>query len=154
MAQRKWQLRKEDAGIAYIYIMRNLKNYKMFEHREDERIKFEAEEAFKDVIEAFNKSFSNDNIDIYKEKFYISLKKWIKKYLDEIQIKRLRTKIRVERTRWKKNTKQLTIDDKVHFKLSEYAKSYNITLSKAIEKLLDTVEKIEKESKDKEENIE
>jgi len=137
MAQRKWKLKEEDAGIAYIYILRNLKNYRMFEHREDNKIKFEAEEAFEDVTEAFNKSFAKDS---NKENFFDLIKEWIEKYLDEIQVKRLRTKIRVERMRWRKNMKQLTIDDKVHFRLSEYAKRYNVTLSEAIEKLLDTVE--------------
>ena len=133
MAQKKWELKEKDAGIAYIYIMRNLKNYKMYDHRED-KIKFEAEKAFEDVKRAFSED---------KEYFYELLKEWIKKYLDEIQVKRLRTKIRVERMRWRKNMKQLTIDDKVHFRLSEYAKSYNITLSEAIAKLLDTVEEID-----------
>ena len=136
MAQKKWELKEEDAGIAYIYIMRNLRNYKMFDHRED-NIKFKAEEAFKDVIEVFNNSF---NKDTEKKRFYRLLKEWIKEYLDDIQIKRLRTKIRVEKSRWKKNLKQITIDDKVHFRLSEYAKSYNITLSEAIDRLLDLLE--------------
>ena len=130
MAQRKWELKEEDAGIAYIYIMRNLKNYKMYDHRED-RIKFEAEETFENVKRAFSED---------KEDFYKLLKEWIKKYLDEIQVKRLRTKIRVERSRWRKNLKQVTIDSSVHYRLSEYAKSYNITLSEAIEKLLDLAE--------------
>jgi len=149
MAQHKWQLKEEDAGIAYLYILRNLKNYKMFDHRED-KIKFEAERAFEDIVKAFNRTFDKDED---KEKFYRLLKKWIKEYLDEVQIKRLRTKIRVERTRWRKNLKQITIDEKVHYRLSEYAKSYNVTLSEAIEKMLDVIEEIERESKDKEENI-
>ena len=150
MAQKKWELKEEDAGIAYIYIMRNLRNYKMFDHRED-NIKFKAEEAFKDVIEVFNKSF---NKDTEKKRFYRLLKEWIKEYLDDIQIKRLRTKIRVEKSRWKKNLKQITIDDKVHFRLSEYAKSYNITLSEAIDRLLDLLEKVKNEKENKNEIVE
>ena len=137
MAQRKWELKENEAGVAYIYIMRNLKNYKFFEHREDE-IKFEAKKAFEKV----GRLISGD-----KEIFFRHLKEWIEEYLDDIQVKRLRTKIRVERSRWKNDRKQLTIDDKTHFRLSEYAKSYNITLSQAIEKLLDIAEKQDKQGK-------
>ena len=137
MAQKKWKLSQDDAGIAYVYIMRNLKNYKMFEHRED-GVEFQAEKDFENVKRAFSED---------KENFFRQLKKWIEKYLDEIQIKRLRTKIRVEKSRWRNNYKQLTIDDKTHFRLSEYAKSYNITLSQAIDKLLDFAEDHNKQGK-------
>ena len=137
MAQRKWKLREDDAGIAYVYIMRNLNNYKFFEHRED-RIHFQAEKDFENVKRAFSKD---------KENFFEHLKKWIEEYLDEIQVKRLRTKIRVERSRWRNDRKQLTIDEKTHFRLAEYAKSYNITLSEAIEKLLDIAEKQDKQGR-------
>ena len=137
MAQKKWELREDDAGKAYIYIMRNLKNYKFFEHREDE-IKFEAEKAFENIERLL---FGN------KEDFYIQLKRWIEKYLDEIQLRRLRTKIRVERSRWRNNYKQLTIDDKTHFRLAEYAKSYNLTLSQAIDKLLNIADEHNKQGR-------
>ncbi|HIP15285.1 MAG TPA: hypothetical protein EYG74_07335 [Sulfurimonas autotrophica] len=137
MAQKKWTLKKDDADIAYVYIMRNLKNYKFFEHRED-GVEFQAEKDFENV----KRVFSED-----KENFFRQLKKWIEKYLDDIQVKRLRTKIRVERSRWRNDRKQLTIDEKTHFRLSEYAKSYNITLSEAIEKLLDFAEEQDKQGK-------
>jgi len=136
MAQKKWELKKEDAGIAYIYIMRNIKDYKMFEHRES-KIAFEAKEQFELIKEAFTK----------QDNFYELLKEWIEKYFDEIQVKRLRTKIRVERSRWKKDLKQITMDSYVHYRLSEYAKRYNVTLSKAIEKLLDLAEKQDKQGR-------
>ena len=137
MAQKKWELREDDADIAYVYIMRNLKNYKFFEHRED-GVEFQAEKDFEDV----KKAYSQD-----KENFFRQLKEWIEEYLDDIQVKRLRTKIRVERSRWRNNYKQLTIDDKTHFRLAEYAKSYNLTLSEAIEKLLDTAEEHNKQGR-------
>ena len=137
MAQKKWKLREDDADIAYVYIMRNLKNYKFFEHRED-GVEFQAEKAFEDV----KKTYSQD-----KENFFRQLKKWIEKYLDEIQVRRLRTKIRVEKSRWRNERKQMTIDDRTHYRLSEYAKSYNLTLSEAIEKLLDIAEEQNRQGK-------
>ena len=137
MAQRKWTLKKDDADIAYIYIMRNLNNYKFFDHRED-GIHFQAEKAFEDV----KKAYSQD-----KENFFRQLKEWIEKYLDEIQIKRLRIKIRVEKSRWRNERKQMTIDDRTYYRLSEYAKCYDLTLSQAIEKLLNIAEEQNRQGK-------
>jgi len=136
VAQRKWELKEKDAGIAYLYIMRNIKDYKMFEHRDND-IYFEAQREFEKIKDI---GPENDN-------FFSALKNWIEKYLDEIQIKKLRTKIRVEKSRWKKDLKQITIDSYTHHRLSQYAKRYNITLSKAIEKLLDLAEEQDKQGK-------
>ena len=137
MAQKKWKLSQDDADIAYVYIMRNLKNYKMFEHRED-GVEFQAEKDFENVKRAFSED---------KENFFRQLKQWIEEYLDDIQVKRLRTKIRVERSRWRNERKQLTIDDRTHYRLSEYAKCYDLTLSQAIEKLLNIAEEQNRQGK-------
>ena len=136
MAQKKWELKEKDVGIAYLYILRNIKSYKMFEHRDND-VYFEAQREFEKIKDL---GPEDDN-------FFPTLKNWIEKYLDEIQIKRLRTKIRVERTRWKKDLKQITIDSYAHHRLAEYAKRYNVTLTGAIEKLLDLAEEQDKQGR-------
>lgn len=62
------------------------------------------------------------------------------KMTDE-QYRKMMTSIRQERSRFKKrsegeSTKQMTINMHTQNRLSRYASSYNITLSEAIEKLL------------------
>ncbi len=56
------------------------------------------------------------------------------------RIQKIKTSLRAKRkSKYEKRKKQLTIDAATHMGLSKYAKSYNITLSEAIEKLLDKV---------------
>ena len=132
MAQRKWELKKEDLTIAYLYISRGLKSDKMFSHRDND-IYTKARDEFCKVA-----LYELEGKDAYLSAF----KEWINKYFDDIQINRLRVKIRTERSRWRNSRKQITIDITTHSRLSHYANSYNVTLSEAIERLLDSIPEI------------
>ncbi len=67
------------------------------------------------------------------------LQEWINKYLTDEKIKKLRVYLRVQKSRAKKEQKNITITPEAHYKLSEYAKRYNVTLSEAINKLCGNV---------------
>lgn len=125
MAPKKWELKKEDMTIAYLYISRGLKSDKMYSHRDyDAYIK--ARDEFHGIVSLYGDD----------DAFLSALRGWIDRNFDEIQLKRLRVKIRAERSRRRNARKQITIDFMTHSKLSHYAKSHNVTLSEAIERLL------------------
>ena len=126
MAQKKWELKEEDMTIAYIYISRGLKSDRLFKHRDND-IYTKARDEFFKVTLSQTKG---------KDAYLSAFKNWINKYFDDIQLKRLRVKIRVERSSWRNHRKQMTIDSNVHYRLSQYANRHNVTLSEAIERLL------------------
>ena len=123
---KKWELQKDDIYIAFSYIFNKIKNNSLFELKD---INFELE-ALKE-FEPVKKELTID-----KDNFYLLLKNWIEKYLDDEQINKLRIKIRVEKSRRGKDKKQITLKGDTHYRLAEFAKRYNITLSEAIDKLL------------------
>jgi len=128
MAQKKWELKKEDMDIAYLYISRGLKSYKMFSHCDDDTYTKARDEFYKIA------SLYGDD-----DAYLSALKEWINRNFDDIQLNRLRVKIRAEKSRRRNSRKQITIDITTHSKLSHYANSYNVTLSEAIERLLDSI---------------
>lgn len=128
---RKWSLSdKNDYRTAVDYISRKLKNDIWFlEHHWD----IELQEKGQREFYALAKKFAPDE-----------MLQWIEKWLLPDQIKRLRTYLRVERSRSKKSQQNITIDSAVRSRLADYAKRNNVTLSGAIEKLLDTVDRQER----------
>ena len=122
MARKKWELKKEDLEIAYPYLSRALKNYKIYKFRDN---------VYKKARDDFNKLSTIDD-----DACLSAFKKWIDDYLDETQLKKLRVKLRVEKSRLNNERTQMTIDSIVYSKLFQYSKSNNLTLSKSIEKLL------------------
>ena len=125
MARKKWEFRdKNEVRDAVDYLHRKLKNDPLYlEHLQpiDEK---HAKRAF------FEKKLHAD-----------TLRAWIDDWLLPSQIKRLRTYLRVKRSREAKATKNITIDADVYEKLADYAKSYGVTLSEAIARLLAEEEK-------------
>ena len=72
------------------------------------------------------------------------LQDWIETYLQPDQIKKLRTYLRVEKSRSSKSLQNITLKADTRERLADYAKCYNLTLSEAIDKLLDECDKREK----------
>jgi macrodomain Ter protein organizer (MatP/YcbG family) len=127
MARKKWELPESDASEARLYILRNIDD--MFEHRDIEE-KFAAKEAFRGV----------------KSGDYEGLKGWIARHLDDLQIKRLRTALRVAKTRRKKYTRNITLDEDSHMRLAGFAKRYNVTLSEAIDRLIEIADRQDRQA--------
>ena len=117
MAKRTWEFRdKEEFWLAQLYLHRKFKSdLHYLEHREAEKARNE----------------------FFAAKHPEALTAWIHQWLLPEQIKRLRTYLRVERSRSKKHRQNITIDGEVRARLADYAKRNNVTLSEAIAKLLD-----------------
>ena len=118
---REWKL--DEFWEAKVYLEKKIKAGNGYlEHienwEEEERAK---EELFKKV----------QNVTMLQE--------WINKYLTQDQIKKLRVYLRVTKSRKNKEQKNITITPEAHYKLSEYAKRNNVTLSEAINKLCGNV---------------
>ena len=69
------------------------------------------------------------------------MQKWVEKYLLPDQIRNLRTYLRVEKSRSRRLLQNITLKAETRERLANYAKCYNITLSEAIDKLLDECDK-------------
>ncbi len=115
---RKWELKSEDFWNAKRYIARQLDKDS---HYLD--LDFTTREQ---AIYEFKSSTRNAK----------TLQEWIEKYLTDEQIRKLRTYLRVEKSRSGRRLQNITIDEDVRERLAEFAKSYNVTLSEAIDMLL------------------
>jgi len=107
---RKWQLKEDDVIQAKQYLIRKIKldtNYMMLDYKE-----------------------------LFKIKDVTLLQEWINKNLDKKQIDNLRASLRVGKSRNKKQLMQITVQRDIGYKLSDFARCNNITISKAIELLL------------------
>lgn len=127
---RKWSLSdKNDYRTAVDYIRRKFKtDLGYMEHWGYQ----EQEQARRDFFEIAKKYAPDD------------LAQWINDWLLPDQVKRLRTYLRVERSRSKKSQQNITIDADVRSRLADFAKRNNVTLSAAIEKLLDAMDRQER----------
>ena len=115
---RKWELKSEDFWNAKRYIARQLDKDSHY---------LELEFAVREqAIDEFKNNTRNAK----------TLQEWIEKYLTDEQIRKLRTYLRVEKSRSGRRLQNITIDEDVRERLAEFAKSYNVTLSEAIDLLL------------------
>jgi len=120
---KKWHLGDKDFWVAKNYLNKKINEFAYLEHL-DIDTKFKAKDEFKENTANAKK-----------------LQEWIDKYLKKEQIDKLRVKLRVEKSRSKKDLQNITIDGEVRARLAKYADSYNVTLSAAIGMLLDIAEK-------------
>ena len=120
---KKWHLGDKDFWVAKNYLSKKINEFAYLEHL-DIDTKFKAKEEL------------NENITNAKK-----LQEWIDKYLEKEQINKLRVKLRVEKSRAKKDLQNITIDGEVRARLASYANRYYVTLSEAINMLLDIAEK-------------
>ncbi len=116
---RKWELKSEDFWNAKRYIARQLNKDLHYLLELDFRAREQA-------IYEFQNNTRNAKM----------LQEWIEKYLFNDQIKKLRTFLRVEKSRSKRRLQNITIDEDVRERLSNFANRYNVTLSEAIGMLL------------------
>ena len=115
---RKWELKSEDFWNAKRYITRQL---------DKDAYYLELDFAIKkQAIDEFKSNTRNAKM----------LQEWIEKYLTDEQIRKLRTYLRVEKSRSGRRLQTITIEEDVRERLAEFAKSYNVTLSEAIDMLL------------------
>ena len=115
---KKWELKSEDFWNAKRYITRQLdKDLRYLE------LDFAARNQ---AIDEFNNNTRNARM----------LQEWMEKYLTNDQIRKLRTFLRVEKSRSKRRLQTITIEEDVRKRLAEFAKSYSVTLSEAIDLLL------------------
>ena len=115
---RKWELKSDDFWNAKRYITRQIDKDA---HYLD--LDFTTKEQ---VIDEFKSNTRNAKM----------LQEWIEKYLNDEQIRKLRTYLRVEKSRSGRRLQTITIEEDVRERLAEFAKSYNVTLSEAIDMLL------------------
>lgn len=116
---RKWKLKSEDFWMAKRYLERRLSSSTYLEHLSLDK-----------AIQDFRESARNATM----------LQEWIEKYLQKEQIEKLRVFLRVEKSRRKKSLQTITIESATRARLADYANSHNVTLSEAIDILLDNAE--------------
>ena len=123
---RKWKIRDKEYWEAYRYIERKIKNdYLNFFDHMDYETKTKALQEFESIA---------ITEDLEK------LQEWVETYMSKEQIERLKTKLKVERSRKKRELKNITLNADTERKLSMFANRYNVTLSEAVEMLLKMVE--------------
>ncbi|WP_187648740.1 hypothetical protein [Nitrosophilus labii] len=119
---RKWKLKEEDFGKAKKYLKRKVQEELTFLMHLEYKVKYKAEKELQNI----------DNATMLQE--------WIEKYLEKEQIQKLRTFLRVEKSRSGKDLQTITLKGDTRARLANYAKRNNVTLSEAIDMLLDKVE--------------
>lgn len=72
-----------------------------------------------------------------EESLFDRLNEWIRDYLDDTQLKKLRVAMRVGKSRNRHKRTQVTLDKEVHDRLSAQAKSLGLNLSQTVSLLLD-----------------
>jgi len=127
--KRKWILRGSDYNRAIDYIERKLQDKSYWAHRPFDALHYARE------------SWSRLNLN---EKNVLN---WIARHFDPIQTNKLRTALRVAKSRQKNPTASLSIDLPTHQRLAEYANRYGVTLSEAIDRLLDLANQQDRQAK-------
>ena len=129
MAQKKWQLKEEDYDFAYNYIMRVLKDDKFFRHL--------------GPVCSLHYEIALENLDILSDNYengvltpLEALNFFIYLSFDDIQIRKLRVSLRVNKSLKKNPKKQVSLDLETYYRLLSYANINNMTLLQAIDSLL------------------
>jgi len=115
---RKWKLKKDDFLKAKKYLNKKIEEFAYLEHLNYDT-KYKAKDELRKV----------DNATMLQE--------WIEKYLEKEQIQKLRTSLRVEKSRSGKHLQTITLNADTRARLANYAKRNNVTLSNAIDMLLE-----------------
>jgi macrodomain Ter protein organizer (MatP/YcbG family) len=122
----RWRIRDEEEYIiALVYLQRSFDKSPSFWRDSSNK-----EQACK-ALQPFD-----DTLPVDEEQFD-RLNTWIFDYLDEVQLKKLRVAMRVGKSRNRHKRTQVTLDKKVHERLSAQAKALGLNLSQTVSLLLD-----------------
>ena len=122
----RWRIRdKEEYTIALAYLRRSFDKSPSFWR--DATNKKHAREA----LQHFDDTLPVD------ESVFERLNEWIREYLSDEQLGKLRVAMRVEKSRNRHKRTQVTLDKEVHERLSAQAKALGLNLSQAVSLLLD-----------------
>jgi len=116
--QHKWRVTPENMHDAWNYIRRKFEDRDFWDHRPSEDL-FEAKEAFK-------------AIPMTSE----GLQSFLEGHIDPIQLKRLRTALRVKQSRKKTGKRSIEVPFDLYHRLKNVADAESVTLSQLIERLL------------------
>jgi len=122
---RKWELKSEDFWTAKRYLERKLEGFKGMVYLE--HLGYDGRQK---AIEELKENTHNATM----------LQEWIEKYLEKEQIQKLRTFLRVEKSRSGKDLQTITLKGDTRARLARFAKRNNVTLSEAIDMLMDKIE--------------
>ena len=122
----RWRIRdEEEYTIALAYLRRSFDKSPSFWREATNKDK--AREA----LQPFDETLPVD------ESVFERLNEWIKEYLSDEQLGKLRVAMRVEKSRNQHKRTQVTLDKEVHERLSAQAKALRLNLSQTISLLLD-----------------
>ena len=122
----RWRIRdEEEYTIALAYLRRSFEKSPSFWH--DAANKDKARKA----LQHFDETLPVD------ESAFERLNEWIREYLSEEQLGKLRVAMRVGKSRNRHKRTQVTLDKEVHERLSAQAKALGLNLSQTVNLLLD-----------------
>ena len=122
----RWRIRdEEEYTIALAYLRRSFEKSPSFWH--DSTNKDKARKA----LQHFDDTLPVD------ESVLERLNEWIREYLSEEQLGKLRVAMRVGKSRNRHKRTQITLDKEVHERLSAQAKSLGLNLSQTVSLLFD-----------------
>ncbi len=139
MARAKFKIDSEKDSINfYGYMIKNKEIfYREMLFSEDNKSEEDIDKESAEFWKLYGEAIGNYKIYGDQEKGYEEQTKLLY-MLPYSRIQKIKISLRAKRkNKYEKRKKQLTIDRSIHNELSMYAKSYNITLSEAIGKLLD-----------------
>ena len=122
----RWRIRdEEEYTIALAYLRRSFDKSPSFWHNSTNK-----EQAHK-ALQHFDDTLPVD------EPVFERLNEWIREYLSEEQLGKLRVAMRVGKSRNRHKRTQVTLDKAVHERLSAQAKALGLNLSQTVSLLLD-----------------
>ncbi len=122
----RWRIRdEEEYTIALAYLRRSFDKSPSFW-----RDSISKEQAYK-ALQHFDDTLPVD------EPVFERLNEWIREYLSEEQLGKLRVAMRVGKSRNRHKRTQVTLDKEVHERLSAQAKALGLNLSQTVGLLLD-----------------
>ncbi len=122
----RWRIRdEEEYTIALAYLRRSF----------EKSPSFWRDAANKDKARKALKHF-DDTLPV-DESVFERLNEWIREYLSEEQLGKLRVAMRVGKSRNRHKRTQVTLDKEVHERLSAQAKALGLNLSQTVSLLLD-----------------
>ena len=129
----RWRVRdEEEYTIALAYLRRSFEKSPSFW-----RNSVNKEQARK-VLQHFDDTLPVD------ESIFERLNEWIREYLSEEQLGKLRVAMRVGKSRNRHKRTQVTLDKEVHERLSNEAKALGLNLSQTVSLLLDRFQEKER----------
>ena len=122
----QWRIRdEEEYTIALVYLRRSFDKSPSFWCDSDNK------DQARKALQQFDDTLPVD------EMYFDRLNAWIRDYLDDVQLKKLRVAMRVGKSRNRHKRTQVTLDKEIHERLSDQAKALGLNLSQTVSLLLD-----------------